>query len=119
MDYGLCKKCNQENTYHNWCKACNAKRFQQNFENWTSGNVDIDKFIQDTQLSADNRFKILEWIPYDRFYDAFAVLTIRQFVESPPGVIRMICQSDDFVTHSLNPPIPAMIIPNKPKLIPK
>lgn len=51
------------------CKCvCNAKHFQQNFENWTSGNVDIDKFIQDTQLSA-NRYRVLEWIPYDRFYD--------------------------------------------------
>ena len=67
--YGFCKECNQENTWLNWCKACNAKHFQQNFENWTSGNVDIDKFIQDTQLSANSRYKVLEWIPYDRFYD--------------------------------------------------
>src|SRR6266498_4517214 len=66
---GLCKECNQENTGYKWCKACNAKHFQQNFENWTSGNVDIDKFIQDTQLSANNSKKVLEWMPYDRFYD--------------------------------------------------
>src|SRR6266542_1247174 len=32
-------------------------------------NVDIDKFIQDAQLSANTRTKVLEWIPYDRFYD--------------------------------------------------
>src|SRR6266498_2933031 len=51
------------------CKACNAKHFQQNFEKWSSGNVDIDKFIQDTQLSANQHEKALEWIPYDRFYD--------------------------------------------------
>ena len=69
MSYSLCEECNQENTGYDWCKACNAKHFQQNFENWTSDNVDIDKFIQDTQLSADYRFKVLEWIPYDRFYD--------------------------------------------------
>ena len=66
--YGLCKECNQKNTDYKWCKACNAKHFQQNFEKWSSGNVDIDKFIQDTQLSA-NKYKVLEWIPYDRFYD--------------------------------------------------
>ena len=66
----LCKECNQENTYDGyWCKACNAKRFQQNFEKWTSGNVDIDKFIQETQLSANNQYEVLEWIPYDRFCD--------------------------------------------------
>jgi hypothetical protein len=50
--------------------ACNAKRFQQNFDNWTSGNNDIDKLIQDTQLSAHyNVFDAIEWIPYNRFYN--------------------------------------------------
>jgi hypothetical protein len=43
------------------CKTCNyicyAKRFQQNFENWISGNDNIDKFIQDTQLSAHHNAK--------------------------------------------------------------
>jgi hypothetical protein len=44
--------------------------FQQNFESWTSGNYDIDRVIQDTQLSAHyNAKKALEWIPYNRFYD--------------------------------------------------
>ncbi|GBC32593.2 kinase-like domain-containing protein [Rhizophagus irregularis DAOM 181602=DAOM 197198] len=65
----LCEECKQGNTEDDWCKACNAKHFQQNFENWTSGNDDIDKFIQDTQLSANTHHKVLEWIPYDRFYD--------------------------------------------------
>uniref|UniRef100_U9UKF9 Uncharacterized protein n=1 Tax=Rhizophagus irregularis (strain DAOM 181602 / DAOM 197198 / MUCL 43194) TaxID=747089 RepID=U9UKF9_RHIID len=48
--------------------------FQRNFKNWTSGNDDIDKFIQDTQLSAHKDSEIsnaLEWIPYDRL-DNFA-----------------------------------------------
>jgi hypothetical protein len=50
---------------------CNAKWFKQNFKNWTSGNNQIDKFIQSTQLSDHNcyRYQALEWIPYDRFYD--------------------------------------------------
>jgi len=56
------------------CKVCdyicNAMHFQQNFVNWTSGNNDIDKLIQDTQLSVhNNASKALEWILYDRFYD--------------------------------------------------
>ncbi|EXX51693.1 hypothetical protein RirG_259550 [Rhizophagus irregularis DAOM 197198w] len=56
-----CKKCKFK---------CNAIYFQQNFKNWTSGNKYIDKFIQDTQLSAHyNTKEALEWIPYDRFYD--------------------------------------------------
>ena len=53
----------------NWCNPCSAKHFQQNFKKWTSGNDDIDKFIQHTQLSANCYGKVLEWIPYDRFYD--------------------------------------------------
>uniref|UniRef100_U9T9J9 Uncharacterized protein n=1 Tax=Rhizophagus irregularis (strain DAOM 181602 / DAOM 197198 / MUCL 43194) TaxID=747089 RepID=U9T9J9_RHIID len=55
-----CQKCN---------KICNTIHFQQKFINWTSGNNDIDKFIQDTQLSAhDNIGKALEWVFYNRFY---------------------------------------------------
>ena len=57
----MCEKCNY---------ICNAIHFQRNFNNWTSGNNDIDKFIQDTQLSAHNNAeKAFEWIPYNRFYD--------------------------------------------------
>src|SRR6266536_4973671 len=67
--YGQCKECKQENTDDFRCFACNAKHFQQNFSKWSSGNVDIDKFIQDTQLSAYDRYTVVEWIPYDRFYD--------------------------------------------------
>jgi hypothetical protein len=48
--------------------TCNSIYFQHNFINWTSGNNDIDKFIQSTQLSAHNDVKeVLEWIPYNRF----------------------------------------------------
>jgi hypothetical protein len=55
-----CKKCGY---------TCNAIYFERNFENWTSGNDDIDKFIQDTQLLAHKTSEIshaIEWIPYDR-----------------------------------------------------
>src|SRR6266540_2397733 len=52
IKYGKCKECFQINTHHNWCKECNAKRFQQEFPNWTSGNEFIDSFIQETQLNA-------------------------------------------------------------------
>jgi hypothetical protein len=56
-----CKKC---------YNICNAIYFQQQFIDWTSGNNDIDKFIQDSQLSAhEDVSNVLEWIPYDRFYN--------------------------------------------------
>ena len=51
--------------------ACNSIHFRRNFNNWTSGNDDINKFIQDTQLSTHKNDvkKALEWISYDKFYD--------------------------------------------------
>ena len=55
----ICENCN---------KICNTIYFQRNFEKWTSGNKNIDKFIQDAQISAHNNLKAaLEWISYDRF----------------------------------------------------
>ena len=65
--YGLCKECKQPNTYSYWCQSCNGKRFQQNFQNWTSGNHDIDELIQRTQLKPKNWREVIEWIEYDRF----------------------------------------------------
>jgi hypothetical protein len=57
----MCEKCNN---------VCNSIYFQCNFKNWTSGNNDIDKFIQSTQLSAHKEVSnALEWISYNRLYD--------------------------------------------------
>jgi hypothetical protein len=33
--YGLCIKCKQIKNNDKWCRICT---FQQNFQNWTSGN---------------------------------------------------------------------------------
>ncbi|RHZ79742.1 hypothetical protein Glove_141g47 [Diversispora epigaea] len=63
----ICPECNQKCNGH-WCKQCNSKHFKNDFNNWTSGNDKIDKFIQDAQLNADY-YKVIEWIPYDRFKD--------------------------------------------------
>jgi hypothetical protein len=69
-----CKKCKS---------VCSSIHFQQNFKNWTSGNNDIDKFIQSTHLSAHNKISdALEWIPYERFYE------IRSIAEDEFGVYR-------------------------------
>ncbi|EXX53713.1 hypothetical protein RirG_241450 [Rhizophagus irregularis DAOM 197198w] len=61
------------NSYDCNCdNECNAKWFKRNFKNWTSGNNNIDKVIQDTQLSEHNNYSVknaLEWIPYDKLYD--------------------------------------------------
>src|ERR1044071_9110340 len=67
--HGLCNECSQPNTSFNWCQSCNSKRFQQEFNKWTSGNKEIDKFIQKFQLDATCSQEVLEWIPYEKFED--------------------------------------------------
>ena len=69
IKYDLCEGCKQPNTFYNWCQPCNSKHFQQNFKSWTSGNSDVDKLIQESQLNAKNKNEKLEWIEYDRFED--------------------------------------------------
>src|SRR2546429_1831243 len=65
--YGICEECNQPGTGEYWCQPCNAKRFKENFKNWTSGNKDIDELIQYSQLNAVHYTKCLEWIPFEKF----------------------------------------------------
>ncbi|GBC47741.2 kinase-like domain-containing protein [Rhizophagus irregularis DAOM 181602=DAOM 197198] len=66
--FGLCYECKQPNISFN-CQACDFKYFQQNFKNWTSGNHDVDEFIQKTQLKAKHGYQLIEWIEYDEFED--------------------------------------------------
>ncbi|GES99709.1 kinase-like domain-containing protein [Rhizophagus clarus] len=89
----LCKKCNQTDENYKWCKVCNAKRFQQNFINWTSGNNDIDKIIQNSQLFANNPEKVLEWISYDRFY------SIKYIAKGGFGEVYKANWIDGFITN--------------------
>ena len=66
--YGLCDECSQPNTgYYKWCQSRNSKHFQQEFNKWTSGNKEIDEFIQKFQLNATCWQEVLEWIPYEKF----------------------------------------------------
>ncbi|RGB40442.1 kinase-like domain-containing protein [Rhizophagus diaphanus] len=65
--YGVCGECNEPGTGDQWCQPCNAKRFKENFKNWTSGNKNIDELIQQSQLNAFFCIKCLEWIPFENF----------------------------------------------------
>src|ERR1044072_610905 len=65
--YGICGECNEAGTGMRWCQPCNAKRFKENFKNWTSGNKDIDELIQYSQLNATSFGSYLEWIPFGNF----------------------------------------------------
>ncbi|UZO01604.1 uncharacterized protein OCT59_020116 [Rhizophagus irregularis] len=65
--YGICGECKEPGTGQYWCRPCNAKRFKDNFKNWTSGNKDIDELIQHSQLNAVHFEKCFEWIPFEKF----------------------------------------------------
>ncbi|GES76378.1 kinase-like domain-containing protein [Rhizophagus clarus] len=70
-DY-YCEKCDEKYTdiNHKWCKTCQINYLKRNFINWTSGNEKIDESIQEMQsrIGSCNDI-VLEWIPYDRFYN--------------------------------------------------
>ncbi|UZO13062.1 uncharacterized protein OCT59_004568 [Rhizophagus irregularis] len=67
--YGLCKIFKQPKTGFFYCQLCKSQYFQQNFKNWTSGNHDVDEFIQKAQLNAKEYYQVIEWIEYDKFED--------------------------------------------------
>src|SRR6185369_4047466 len=47
-----------------FCDKCTSGHFRQNFKNWTSGDTNIDKLIQDSQLDAKYNYQLIEWIEY-------------------------------------------------------
>ncbi|EXX79528.1 hypothetical protein RirG_004690 [Rhizophagus irregularis DAOM 197198w] len=67
IKYGLCERCKQIRTHYTWCQTCNSLIFKENSKNWTSGNANIDKFIQEAQLNAKEYWQVLEWIDYSQF----------------------------------------------------
>ena len=95
MSSNICPECNQEYTSAIlfWYKPCNSKHFQNDFNNWTSRNDKIDKFIQDAQLNADYFYEVIEWIPYDRYKD------VKQIGEGGFGTIHYARWIDGFSEH--------------------
>lgn len=45
------------------------EQLAKEFDTWTSGDVNIDKIIQESQLEARNRSGILEWIEFSKLKD--------------------------------------------------
>ena len=63
MSFGNCRECHQPRSTYDWCNPCNSKRFQNDFEKWTSGNQNIDEIIKTIQLNSSSSQEIIEWIP--------------------------------------------------------
>ncbi|GES94457.1 kinase-like domain-containing protein [Rhizophagus clarus] len=61
-----CEECN-ENYYienNEWCKSCNSKHLQNDFEKLTANN-EVKKFFQKIQNEVDSPYIVLEWISYN------------------------------------------------------
>ena len=67
-----CTKCDLEysDIFYKLCRPCQINYFKENFASWTSGNKDIDDFIQKLQSEISNPSDTaFEWIPYNQFND--------------------------------------------------
>ncbi|GBB86643.1 hypothetical protein RclHR1_13000005 [Rhizophagus clarus] len=74
-----CEKCRElytdiDITYNKWCKPCQMNYLKGNFTKWTSGNQEIDVFIQEMQLKISNNYDIIvEWIPFNQLIDIIEI----------------------------------------------
>ena len=67
---GYCEECGEIYTDINnkWCRPCYINYLRNNFT--SSGNQEIDNFVQGMQLKIDKYHDIVfEWIPYGQFND--------------------------------------------------
>ncbi|CAG8696352.1 7383_t:CDS:2, partial [Acaulospora morrowiae] len=64
-----------------YCSKCVRKFFQEQPSHWTSGNLEIDKIIRESQKGAWRLDVILEWIPFEQFYN------LRRIDEGAFGIV--------------------------------
>ncbi|RHZ55700.1 hypothetical protein Glove_411g10 [Diversispora epigaea] len=68
------QQCNNCQNFHQtiqYCEFCIRKYLENNFGNWTSGNNEIDKLIQECQQITILPNTVIEWISYDQFENIF------------------------------------------------
>src|SRR6266511_4186630 len=64
-----CEKCKKTRYSDRYCEQCISLHLQSLFNTWTSGNEIIDDFIRQCQIRSSFPTLILEWIPFDQFYN--------------------------------------------------
>jgi hypothetical protein len=62
-----CNNCQNWHQATQYCEFCIRKYLKNNFENWTSGNNEIDKLVQECQQKTVAPWHVIEWISYDQF----------------------------------------------------
>ena len=66
------KQCNNCQNWHQatqYCEFCIRKYLENDFGNWTSGNNEIDKLIQECQQNTTAPDSVIEWVEFDQFED--------------------------------------------------
>jgi len=67
--FGRCPQCHKVNVKSAWCDECDISSLVAEFDKWTSGNDEIDRFIQENQRHTENHNTYIEWIPFNRLED--------------------------------------------------
>ncbi|PKC54937.1 kinase-like protein [Rhizophagus irregularis] len=64
-----CQECGRSDDFdfYKYCIPCNSVHFRNNFVHWTSGDSNLDKVIQNSQLNATCPSELIEWIEYSKF----------------------------------------------------
>ncbi|RHZ82920.1 hypothetical protein Glove_103g20 [Diversispora epigaea] len=62
-----CNNCQNWHQATQYCEFCIRNYLENNFRNWTSGNEEIDKLIQECQQKTVSPQFVIEWINYDQF----------------------------------------------------
>ncbi|RHZ80393.1 hypothetical protein Glove_136g68 [Diversispora epigaea] len=62
-----CNNCQNWHQATQYCEFCVRKYLKNDFGNWTSGNNEIDKLIQECQKKTIAPDIVIEWIEYDQF----------------------------------------------------
>jgi len=62
---GKCFDCGKQRNIRGWCKDCETSALKEDFKNWTSGDLDVDNFIQHTQLNAEQSVDYFEYIDFE------------------------------------------------------
>ncbi|RIB09450.1 kinase-like domain-containing protein [Gigaspora rosea] len=72
--------------------------FENEFGKWASDNSDIDSFIQQIQLKAQDAKDVIEWIPFDKFTN------IKYLAKGGFGTVFKVVWTDGYIKYwdSLN-----------------
>ncbi|CAG8740783.1 23926_t:CDS:2, partial [Cetraspora pellucida] len=63
----VCFQCEHPYTSDKWCRSCETYLFEANFHNWSTGNVELNKLIRQSQLNSVNDQNFLKWFPFSQF----------------------------------------------------